>query len=255
MTSWRAKFRGIFCVLVGLAILQPAKAAESEAVLVAGASGRSGIEIARALADAGYRVIGTTRDAARARDRFGSSIEWLEVDMLDPVAVSKAMDGIKLVVSALGHGDMVGPDSPQIVHNLALRNLIDAAAAHKARHMVIMSSSTAGHSRGIDHRQEARFGFVLHWMTKSEDHLIASGIPYTIVGPGGLVDGDTEKSGARILARKDYQRAMVSRKGVAQVVLLALRDPAARGKAVAVVIDPTKKPGEISGRFADVARE
>lgn len=252
MNSWA---NGGRLAAIASILLPMHAAAAAETVLVAGGSGRSGIEIVQALTAAGYRVAATTRNAARARERFGATIDWREVDMLDPVAVSKAVVGVPLVVSALGHGDMVGADSPQIVHNLALRNLIDAAAVNRVRHMVIMSSSTAGHARGIDHRKEARFGFVLHWMTKSEDHLIASGVPYTIIGPGGLVDSDTEKSGAAIIARKDYKRAFVSRASVAAVVLLALRDPDARGKSVAVVVDPTVKPGEVRGQFAAIPNE
>ena len=184
----KARLRDCIFAFAALVGISSGSTQAAERVFVAGGSGRSGIEIVRVLAKSGYIVMASTRDAKRARERFGSDITWVEVDLLDPLAAREAVRGADIVVSALGHGDMVGVDSPQIVHDLAIRSLIDAAKTAGVKHMVLMSSSTAGHA--LDHRLEPRFGFVLHWMTKSEDYLISSGLPYTIIGPGGLVEGD-----------------------------------------------------------------
>lgn len=239
--------------LAFLSLLATASSCIAETVFVAGGSGRSGLEIVKVLSAAGYKVKASTRDAQRAREKMGAQYDWVELNLLDPVATQKALAGVDIVVSALGHGDMVGVDSPQIVHNLAVRNLIDAAKAHHVKHLVLMSSSTAG--QAVDHRKEPRFGFVLHWMTKSESHLIASGIPFTIIGPGGLVAGEPDKVGAKLIPRHEYQRALVSRVSVAHAVALALKEPGAKGKAVALVADPAAKPGQIVGQYAAIAAE
>jgi uncharacterized protein YbjT (DUF2867 family) len=249
----KARLRDCIFAFAALVGISSGSTQAAERVFVAGGSGRSGIEIVRVLAKSGYIVMASTRDAKRARERFGSDITWVEVDLLDPLAAREAVRGADIVVSALGHGDMVGVDSPQIVHDLAIRSLIDAAKTAGVKHMVLMSSSTAGHA--LDHRLEPRFGFVLHWMTKSEDYLISSGLPYTIIGPGGLVEGESEKIGARMIPRSEYKRALVSRASVAYAVALAISDPLARGKAIALVADSTAKPGKIMGRYADIPME
>ncbi len=238
-----------------------ASTAEAETVFVAGGSGRSGIEIARTLQDASYDVRASTRNAERAASRYPEIKYWVEVNAHDTAQLRDAVAGSDIVVSALGHGDMVGAGAPQFVGYLGVRNLIDAAKAANSKHIVVITSSTAGHARGIDHRQEARFGYVLYWKTKAEDYLMASGLLYTIIGPGGLADDflmelrglvtpPPQGWGVKLMPRPDYTRDFIDRKGVADVVLRAIRDPAARNKAFAVVWDKTIPAGKINGSFA-----
>ena len=242
-------------------VLVYAQSVYAETVFVAGGSGRSGIEIVHTLQEAGYDVRASTRNAQRAAVRYPDVKTWVEVNAHDTAQLRDVVMGSDIVVSALGHGDMVGPGAPQFVGYLGVRNLIDAAKAAEAKHVVVITSSTAGHARGIDHRQEARFGYVLYWKTKAEDYLMASGLPYTIIGPGGLADEflmelrgqetpPPEGWGVKLLPRPDYVRDFIDRKGVAHIVLRAIRDPAARNKSFAVVWDKSIPAGEVSGSFA-----
>jgi uncharacterized protein YbjT (DUF2867 family) len=250
------------CLVVAVFAALPAIAAER--VFVAGGTGRSGIEIVKALRAAGYDVTASTRDVEKAKQRFGDDITWVEANMHDVPAVMRAVAGADKVVSALGHGDFIGVEAPQFAQYLAVRNLIDAAKAAKAKQIVVMTSSTAGHR--FDHRLEARFGMVLYWMTKAEDYLLASGLPYTIVGPGGLATEEMiglrgleppppEDWGVKIMPRSEYKFDFVSRQGVATVVVAALRDPKAQGKAVAVVWDRDKRKAALTGTFAAIPVE
>ncbi len=238
-----------------------AAVAQAQTVFVAGGSGRSGIEIVRTLQDAGYDVRASTRDAERASSRYPEVQNWVEVNAHDTTQLREAVMGSDIVVSALGHGDMIGSGAPQFVGYLGVRNLVDAAKATEAKHVIVITSSTAGHARGIDHRQEARFGYVLYWKTKAEDYLIQSGLLYTIIGPGGLADEflmklrglDTpppEGWGVKLMPRPDYVRDFIDRRGVADIVLRSIRDRDARNKSFAVVWDKTLPAGEISGSFA-----
>lgn len=238
----------------------------AETVFVAGASGRSGIEVTRVLQDSGYEVRASTRNAASAASRYPEIKSWVEVNAQEPARLHNVVAGSNIVVSALGHGDFVGAGSPQFVGYLSVRNLIDAAIATKAKHFVLISSSTAGHARNVDHRDEARFGYVLYWKTKAEDYLMQSGLPYTIIGPGGLADEvlvqlraieapPIEGWGVKILPRPDYTRAFIDRKGVADVVKRAIENPNALGKAVAVIWDTTIPAGDVTGSFSAVPVE
>lgn len=252
--------------LLALALICISSSALAETIFVAGATGRTGIEVVRVLHDSGYDVVASTRNATRAASTYPKVKTWVEVNAQDPARLRDAVAGSEIVVSALGHGDFVGAGAPQFVGYLSVRNLIDAAVAADAKQFILISSSTAGHARGVDHREEPRFGYVLFWKTKAEDYLRQSGLPYTIVGPGGLADDvliqlrgidppPLEGWGARILARPDYERDFVSRRGVADVVKQSIANPAAQGKAVAVVWDKSVPAGEVTGAFADIATE
>ena len=252
----------VFSFIAVVIAAQAASAAER--VFVAGGTGRSGSEIVKLLQAKGFDVTASTRDVNKAKQTYGTQTKWVEADMHDVPAVMRAVAGSDFVVSALGHGDFIGVEAPQFAQYLAVRNLIDAAKAAKAKHIVVMTSSTAGHR--FNHKLEARFGMVLYWMTKAEDYLLASGIPYTIIGPGGLATDEmiglrglepppADDWGVKIMPRADYKFDFVSRRGVASVVLAALRDPAARGKAVAVVWDRTKRNAEMTGKFSTIPAE
>jgi len=187
-------------------------------VFVAGASGRSGAEVVRVLQDAGYEVRASTRNAERAAARHPFVKTWVEVDAHDTAGLREAVAGAEIVVSALGHGDFVGPAAPQFVGYLGVRNLVDAALATNANHFVLISSSTAGHARGID-----------------------------APPPEGW--------GVKLMPRPEYGRDFIHRTGVALSVLHAIEKPEARGKAAAVIWDKSLPAGEISGSFADIPAE
>jgi uncharacterized protein YbjT (DUF2867 family) len=253
----------IFLAVVALAL---GFTAHAETAFVAGGSGRAGIEVVRALQKAGFQVRASTRNAQRAAARYPDVKNWVEVNAHDPARLNAAVIGSDIVISTLGHADFIGPAAPQFVGYLAVRNIIEAAIAAKAKHVILITSSTAGHARGVDHRQEPRFGFVLYWKTKAEDFLMESGLPYTIVGPGGLADEFLVRLraieppppagwGVKIMPRPEYARDFIDRAGVAAVVLEAIRNPAARGKAVAAVWDKNLPAGQISGSFADIPAE
>jgi nucleoside-diphosphate-sugar epimerase len=253
-------------VVFGLVTWATAATTHAETAFVAGGSGRTGIEVVRALQAAGLDVRASTRNAQRAAARHPDVKTWVQVNAHDPARLNEAVKGSDIVISTLGHADFVGPEAPQFVGYLAVRNIIEAAMAANAKHVILITSSTAGHARGVDHRQEARFGYVLYWKTKAEDFLIESGLPYTIVGPGGLADEflvrlraiqppPEEGWGVKIMPRPAYSRDFIDRKGVADVVLRAIRNPNARGKAVAAVWDKTLPAGEMSGSFAQVPVE
>ncbi len=204
-------------------------------VLVAGASGKTGRQVVSQLLDQGYRVRPLTTNAFHARERTGLEIDWLEVDVRDPEAVVAAMVGAEYVISAIGAREWRGENSPRFVDYGGVRNLVDAAAAAGVRHFVLVSSAAAGPHR--DHRDNPRLGYVLFWKTKGEAYLRASGLDYTIIGPGGLVDGPALRSGIRLSRREDYRRAAISRADVARLTIAVLTEPAARNKSFAAVND------------------
>ena len=68
-------------------------------VLILGARGRFGLAVARAFADAGWRVLGQTRPGAELP--ADPRIEWLGTDLYDTQALAAAARGAAVVVHAL----------------------------------------------------------------------------------------------------------------------------------------------------------
>lgn len=211
-------------------------------VLVAGASGDTGQQIVRSLLDEGYQVRPLTTNAFRARQRTGLDIDWVEVDVRDQAQMVSVMEGVDYVISAIGSRDWRGPNSPRYVDFGGVRNLVDAAGSAGVQHFVLISSAAAGPHR--DHRDSPRLGYVLYWKTRGENHLRSSGIDYTIIGPGGLVNGPAARSGIRITSREDYRRGLIARADVARLATASLTAPSARNKSFAAVNDDELGPDE-----------
>jgi uncharacterized protein YbjT (DUF2867 family) len=211
----------------------PAEAAP--VAVVAGASGRTGRHIARQLVERGHVVRALTSDAERAAREVGDDLDWREVDVRDADAVEAAIEGADYVLSAIGASEWSGPNSPEFVDYGGNRNLIDAAAAAGVRHFVLVSSAAAGPHE--DHADEPRMGRILHWKTEAELHLRRSGVPYTVIGPGGLSNAPSGGAGIRVTHRRDYRRAMIARQDVAWLAVEALTLPAARNKSFGAVND------------------
>jgi uncharacterized protein YbjT (DUF2867 family) len=212
-----------------------AGAAEAQrTLLVAGGSGKTGSEVVRTAQAQGYAVRATTRDAARARAEF-PGVEWFEVDVREPATLVAPMQGADIVVSAIGASVWEGPESPEFIDYGGNVNLIDAAKAAGVDYFVLISSGSAGSHR--DQSQSTRLGGILKWKTMAEEHLKASGIPYTIIGPAGLTTDPAGQKGLRAVRRENYQSSYVARADVARVAVDAPTNPAATRRSFALYND------------------
>ena len=208
-----------------------------ETVLVAGATGRTGSAIRLELQEQGYQVIGLTRNAERARTLHGENGSWVEADVKDAAAVTEAMQGIDYVISAIGAREPEGPDGPEFVDYGGVRHLAEAARDNDVKHFVLISSAAAGIHRKKS--QMVQIGQVRYWKTMGENAVKRSGVPYTVIGPGGLEDQTETDNGLRILMRKDYTTGLIAIGDVAMLAVAALRDPNMKNKTFAAIWDET----------------
>ena len=209
-------------------------------LVVAGASGRTGRHVVAQALAAGFDVRALTRDPQRAAASVDADYPWLRADVRDPDALRAALSGAEFVICTIGATEWTGPNSPEFVDYRGVVNLVDAAVAARVRHFVLISSARAGPH--IDHDDNPRMGYVLKWKTRGEAHLKASGLSYTIIGPGGLVDGAAGASGIRLTSRERYVRGLIARADVARIAIAALTSPAAAGRSFAIVNDPQLAP-------------
>jgi uncharacterized protein YbjT (DUF2867 family) len=229
---------GVAAVLTCL-LATVADAADGPRVLVAGATGRTGSYIIREARDAGFEVRAMTRDPARAAERLGDDWDWIEADVRDPAALAIAMQGVDYVICTIGARSRSGPDGPEFVDYGGVRNLVDAGVDAGLRHFVLISSAAAG-----PHRKRGRLSNIRYWKTRGEDHLKLSGLDYTIIGPGGLLQESGGSSGVRVLSRRDYGVGRIAMGDVARIAVHALTDPNARNKSFAAIWDDRLAPGD-----------
>ena len=212
-----------------------ATGANPETVLVAGATGRTGSAIRVELKENGYDVIALTRNVESARRRHGVDWTWVEADVKDSDALSAAMKGADYVISAIGARDRDGPDGPEFVDYGGVRNLVEAAQRNGVKHFVLISSAAAGIHRKKS--QMVQIGNIRYWKTMGENAVKRSGLPYTVIGPGGLEDEPETDSGLRILTRQDYTTGLIAIGDIAMLAVAALRDPNAKNKTFAAIRD------------------
>jgi uncharacterized protein YbjT (DUF2867 family) len=219
-----AAMRAWAVMLALLVAVGPARAADL--VLVAGATGGTGQQVVRELATAGFRVRALVRDPARAREVLGDSVEYATGDVRDRATLDAALEGARYAISTVGATRKDPANSPEFVDYQGVRNLAEAAAAAKLDQVVLVSSAGVTQK---DHVLNRMFDNVLVWKGKGEDALRGSGVPYTIVRPGGLTDKPGGQNGVR-LEQGDRGTGFIPRADVARVCVAALKSPAARNR-------------------------
>lgn len=227
-------------------------------VLVAGAGGKTGMMALRRLAAkpqlfAASGAARTAESAARVQAETGAAC--VTCDITDAASVAHAVkdaDALVLLTSAApkpfpdGKGFGYSEDGmPERVDWEGGRNLIDAAKQAGTKHVVCVSSM--GGTMPDHMLNKMGGGNILLWKRKAEMHLVASGIPYTVIHPGGL---QNKPGGERELVVGVDDTLMssdsktVPREDVAEVVMQCLLEPAAVGRSFDIVAtDPEKIPG------------
>jgi len=230
-------------LMAGCAVTPPAN---GELVLVAGASGRAGTYVVRHLKEQGIPFRAMTRSIAEAEKRLGpdfGGVDWIETDVRDPVQVEAAMRGVTRVISVIGSRQVSGDNSAEFVDYGGVRNLVDAAVAARVERFVLLTAIGVTDPK---HPFNKATKGALGWRFKGEEHLRASGLDYTIVRPGGLVNEPAGRQGLRFAQGDDWRpllRSTLSRDDLALVLIESLRQPGARNVTFELVNDPAAPTG------------
>ncbi|MEH2088478.1 SDR family oxidoreductase [Nostoc sp.] len=202
-------------------------------IFLAGASRGVGREIAQYLIAQQLKVKALLRKAAVASELEKIGIEVVLGDALNLGDVERAMvtdKPIHTVISTIGGlpSDVERPDYP------GNRNLIDAAVKAGVQKFILVSSIGAGNSVVAASPQILEvLGKVLAEKDKAEQHLIASGLTYTIIRPGGLKSEPATGNG--ILTEDPHIIGSINRADVAQLVGRCLNSQRANNKILSAV--------------------
>jgi uncharacterized protein YbjT (DUF2867 family) len=109
-----------------------------------------------------------------------------------------------------------------------VKNLAEAARAAGIRQFVLVSSRSVTQD---DNPLNTMFGDVLKWKLKGEDALRASGVPYTVVRPGGLLNKPGRQQTV-VFEQGDTvsTQTTIARADVADICVQALKHPEALNK-------------------------
>jgi uncharacterized protein YbjT (DUF2867 family) len=221
----------VFAALLSAFTAVATAAPKDELVLVAGATGQTGRQVVAQLQEQGYGVRALVRDAASAVEKLGADVPLIVADVRDPESLVPAFDGVTLVISSIGASEKEGPNSPEFVDYGGNNNLVDAAVKAKVKQYVLVSSMGVTHE---GHMLNRLFGNVLIWKLKGEDYLRDSGMPYTIVRPGGLQRGPGGEQRIVFELADEEKTVSISRADVASVLIAALAYPEAQNKTFTV---------------------
>lgn len=224
--------------------------ARTETVLVAGATGGTGREVVRLALERGYAVRALVRDEARARALFGDRVTYVVADVRESARLPAAVAGVDYVISALGSNSRREPDNkPELIDFGAVKALADSARAAGVRHFVLQSSMGV---TDPDHMLNKILDNVLLWKKRGEDALRASGVPYTIVRPGGLREGAAGEGGVTVMQGDPKAIGQIARAEVATILVEALGRKDARGKTFEVIGDPNGSPPDWDRFFKEL---
>ena len=215
--------------------------------LVAGATGQTGRRIVGQLLEQGLTVRALVRDRQKAEAELPGEVEIVVGDVLKPTTLDAAFTDMDVLLSATGAAPSFDPTGPYKVDYEGNKNLVDAAKRAGVKRFVMVSSMCVSR---LFHPLNLFWG-ILYWKQQAEDYLKASGLPYTIVRPGGLKNEDNSE--AIVMASADTLfEGSIPRDKVAWVCVEALGEPAARNKVVEVVTSGDVVAQPLATLFANV---
>jgi uncharacterized protein YbjT (DUF2867 family) len=141
------------------------------------------------------------------------------------------------VVSSLGgrHGE----PRPEHIGN---RNINNAAKAAGVQRVIQVSAISAGRDRDREKPSDDADWRAVMYYTKiqGENHLMESGLDYTIIRPGLLKD-EAPTGNTMLTTRRDISGS-INRADVAQVIVQVLEDATTIGKAYSLIDKNTERP-------------
>jgi uncharacterized protein YbjT (DUF2867 family) len=215
---------------------------------VAGATGQTGRHIVTELVKRNISVKALVRDLESAKKILPPEVELVRGNVLFADTLAEAIADCDVVVCATGAKPSLNAMEPYLVDYIGTKNLVNAAKAKNIKHFASVSSlcvSKFFHPLNL-------FWLVLFWKKQAEKYLQNSGLTFTIIRPGGLLN--YEKIGGLVMSSADTLfEGSIPRTKVAKVTVEALFEDAAKNKLVEIVVGADSTDHPIADLFAKVA--
>lgn len=202
-------------------------------IFLAGASRGVGREIAQCLISQQFKVKALLRTDATRHELETMGIAVVLGDAMNVEDVERAMLGdepIDAVITTIGG---LAKDSTRADY-IGNKNLIDVAVKARVKKFILVTSIGSGNSVvALSPQILEALQPVLIDKEKAEQHLIGSGLNYTIIRPGGLQSESATGNG--VLTEDPRIAGMINRADVAQLVCRCLNSDAANNKILSAV--------------------
>ncbi|MBD2385001.1 SDR family oxidoreductase [Cylindrospermum sp. FACHB-282] len=258
-----------------------AQVSMKDLVLVAGATGGVGQLVVGKLLEKGFKVRILTRDAAKATKMFNHRVEIALGDIRKAATLPAAMPDVTAIICCTGttafpsarwefdptlnliewgiafvdpkYSETKAKNNPAKVDAQGVSNLV-AAAPDNLKRFVFVSSCGILRKDQLPWSILNSFG-VLDAKQKGEESIISSGLPYTIIRPGRLIDGPytsydlntllRAKTGGKygvVVGTGDTLQGDSSRIDIAAACVESLFHPSASGQVFELVNQGTRPP-------------
>ncbi|MCT7949038.1 SDR family oxidoreductase [Ancylothrix sp. C2] len=185
-------------------------------IFLAGASRGVGAQLAYTLSQHNQKITALLRSETTKAQLESMGLNTVLGDALDAKAMENIMQEcqpIDVVISTIGGL----PKEGQRADYLGNKNLVDAAVKAGVKKFILVSSIGAGNSKiALSPQVLETLGAVLIEKEKAEQHLINSGLTYTIIRPGGLKSEPATGNG--ILTEDERIAGTIHRPDVAHLV-------------------------------------
>ena len=197
-------------------------------IAIIGGHGKVALQLTKILTKGGHQVSSVIRnpDPAAAVEAAGATPVVADIAELSVEQMADVLREHAGVVWAAGAGGSSVDATYAIDRDAAIRSM-DAAEQASARRYVMVSYIGSKKDHGVPEDD----GFVHYAEAKAaaDEHLRASSLGWTILGPGALTDGPAT---GNIEVGDEPQQDSVTREDVAKVAAMVLADPGSKGKTI-----------------------
>ncbi|MCA1038229.1 SDR family oxidoreductase [Bacillus infantis] len=186
-------------------------------ILIVGANGQIGRHLIEKLAETEHKSVAMVRKEEQVKELRDLGADKVVIGDLEK-NFSHAFEGVDSVIFTAGSGGHTGADKTILIDLWGAIKTIDQAKEHNITRFLLVSSMNADTpDTGIE---SMKHYFVAKKL--ADDHLRSSGLDYTIVRPGGLLN---EPATGKILLEEkiqDYGSREITREDVAAVLAEAV---------------------------------
>jgi uncharacterized protein YbjT (DUF2867 family) len=210
----------------------------SKPVLVTGATGTIGRDVAKRLSEKGVSVRAGVRDQVKARRQFGSNIALAPFDFENEKTFSGALEGVEKVFLL----------PPLLPNQLEVMNaFVDAAKRAGVRHMVKLSAI------GVDDEMQPT---AVKWHGTNERHTRESGVAFTFLRPNSFMQNFftyfPPRNGAIYLPWGKGTASFVDTRNIATVAAKVLTSDGHEGKIYTLTGPTTLGIAEVARILSEV---